>query len=124
MSDLNESQKRIAEHSEGMLVVDAGPGTGKTHTIVRRYVNLISKPDVRSEEVLLLTFTNNAAEEMEQRAKAALSGLDGRGPSKDVRAKTFDAFCLSVVLEFAEDVSEFFDIRESLSRSARAAAYR
>ena len=119
MSDLNESQKKIAEHSEGMLVVDAGPGTGKTHTIVRRYVNIISKPDVRSEEVLLLTFTNNAAEEMEQRAKAAMSGLEGRGPSKDVRAKTFDAFCLSVVLEFAEDVSEFFDIKESLSRSAR-----
>ena len=118
MSELNDSQRRIAEHSEGMLVVDAGPGTGKTHTIVRRYANILSHPDVRSEDVLLLTFTNNAAEEMEVRAKAEMSSRAG-GSAKDVRAKTFDAFCLSVVLDFAEDVSEFFGIRESLSRSAR-----
>ncbi len=101
-----------------MLVVDAGPGTGKTHTIVRRYANLVSRPDVGIDEVLLLTFTNNAAEEMEMRAKAEISSRGGRSIN-DVRAKTFDAFCLSIVLEFAEDVSEFFGIRESLSRSAR-----
>ncbi|MDR2846437.1 MAG: UvrD-helicase domain-containing protein, partial [Candidatus Methanoplasma sp.] len=39
MSDLNPSQKVIAETLDGMIVVDAGPGTGKTHTIVDRYVN-------------------------------------------------------------------------------------
>ncbi|MBR4181858.1 MAG: ATP-dependent helicase, partial [Candidatus Methanomethylophilaceae archaeon] len=52
MSELNEAQAKIAQHSEGLLVVDAGPGTGKTHTIVQRYVNIISKPDVRPDEVM------------------------------------------------------------------------
>ncbi|MBR4227129.1 MAG: UvrD-helicase domain-containing protein [Candidatus Methanomethylophilaceae archaeon] len=119
MSDLNEAQARIAEHSEGFLVVDAGPGTGKTHTIVQRYVNIISKPDVRPDEVLLLTFTNNASQEMEERIKAKLMSIGKSRMNKDVRAMTFDAFCLSVVMDYAEEVSDFFGFSERLSRSAR-----
>ena len=42
MTDLNDSQKKIAlENLEGMVVVDAGPGTGKTSTIVSRYCNIL-----------------------------------------------------------------------------------
>ena len=41
MSDLNEKQLLLANHIDGMVVVDAGPGTGKTHTIVDRYVNMV-----------------------------------------------------------------------------------
>ncbi|MBR6204794.1 MAG: UvrD-helicase domain-containing protein [Candidatus Methanomethylophilaceae archaeon] len=119
MSGLNEAQARIAERLEGFLVVDAGPGTGKTHTIVQRYVNIISKPDVRPEEVLLLTFTNNASQEMEERIKAKLMSMGKSRLCKDVRTMTFDAFCLSVVMEFAEKVSDFFGFKERLSRSAR-----
>ena len=73
MSKLNPSQQAIADFLDGMLVVDAGPGTGKTHTIVERYVNLISREDVTPRDVLLLTFTRNAASEMEERIKKALS---------------------------------------------------
>ena len=43
MSELNTSQQKIADTLEGMIVVDAGPGTGKTHTIVRRYLNLVHR---------------------------------------------------------------------------------
>ena len=42
----NPAQKAISESLEGFYVVDAGPGTGKTFTIVNRYVNIISKPEV------------------------------------------------------------------------------
>ena len=38
---MNERQKEIAEHLEHPLLVDAGPGTGKTATVVQRYMNLI-----------------------------------------------------------------------------------
>ncbi|MBO4797414.1 MAG: UvrD-helicase domain-containing protein, partial [Candidatus Methanomethylophilaceae archaeon] len=117
MSELNGAQRRIAEHSEGMLVVDAGPGTGKTHTIVRRYINLVSKDGVRPEDVLLLTFTNNAAQEMEERIKTALAEEKKFKTAREVKALTFDAFCLSVVMDYAEEVSRFFGIKESLSRS-------
>ena len=57
MSELNDTQKRIAELTEGMVVVDAGPGTGKTHTIVQRYVNIVTKVGVSPSDVLLMTFS-------------------------------------------------------------------
>ena len=51
----NEPQRIIAETLDGTIVVDAGPGTGKTETIVTRYVNLIARKDVEPKDVLLLT---------------------------------------------------------------------
>ena len=77
-----------------MIVVDAGPGTGKTHTIVERFVRMISKPNVSPRDVLLMTFTNNAASEMEERIKRRMTDLRMERDSKLVMTKTFDAFCL------------------------------
>ena len=42
MSELNAEQKQFAEQLEGMIVVDAGPGTGKTHSVTDRYVNMVT----------------------------------------------------------------------------------
>ena len=118
MIEPNDSQKKIRETLEGMVVVDAGPGTGKTHTIVERYINLIKKPDVSPSDVLLLTFTNNAAAEMDERIKARLSELGMSKDSKLVQTKTFDAFCLSIVLDSPDLVSGFFGFKEKLTRAA------
>ena len=118
MSELNEPQTRIADAHEGMIVVDAGPGTGKTHTIVERYVRMISKPNVSPRDVLLMTFTNNAASEMEERIKRRMTDLRMERDSKLVMTKTFDAFCLSIVLDSPDLVSEFFGISERLTRAA------
>lgn len=121
MSDLNDKQKLIAETLDGMIIVDAGPGTGKTHTIVQRYVNLISRENVTPKDVLMLTFTRNAATEMEERIKASLSPGKGCDESyyKQVQVRTFDAFCLSVVMESPEDAGRLFGIEEKLTHSAR-----
>ena len=118
MSDLNQRQSEIADTLKGLIVVDAGPGTGKTHTIVERYVKLISQKDVTPKDVLLLTFTNNAAAEMDERIKTCMAELGMEKDSKLVQTKTFDAFCLSVVLESPELISGFFGIEEKLTRSA------
>lgn len=56
-------QDTFAVSLEGIYLVDAGAGTGKTHTIIRRYENLINK-GVDPKEILLITFTRNAAEKM------------------------------------------------------------
>ncbi|MBQ2762086.1 MAG: UvrD-helicase domain-containing protein [Candidatus Methanomethylophilaceae archaeon] len=63
---LNDNQKQVAETLNGLLMVDAGPGTGKTHTIVERYANLV-KDKVPVRDILMVTFTRNAAEEMKDR---------------------------------------------------------
>ena len=116
--ELNESQKRIAETTEGMIVVDAGPGTGKTHTIVRRYVNILRK-DVDPKDVILLTFTRNAASEMEERIKGKLFECGMSDKSKHLMTSTFDSFCYSIVMESPEAVSRFFGMEEHLTRSSR-----
>ena len=48
---LNESQRKIAETTEGMMVADAGPGTGKTFTVVSRCINILRKKDPAAYKV-------------------------------------------------------------------------
>ena len=132
MSEPNESQKRIINALDGMVLVDAGPGTGKTFTIVNRYSNLLLKRnDVSPQDILMLTFTNNAAAEMEAKIKKRVSEMakdddlseaDRRRfsqYSEKVIAKTFDALCYAIVLDSAENVGKFFGIKERLTRSAK-----
>ena len=132
MSEPNASQKRIIDALDGMVLVDAGPGTGKTFTIVNRYSNLLLKRnDVSPQDILMLTFTNNAAAEMEAKIKKRVSEMakdddlseaDRRRfsqYSEKVIAKTFDALCYAIVLDSAENVGKFFGIKERLTRSAK-----
>ena len=100
----NESQQRIIDTTEGMIVVDAGPGTGKTKTIVSRYSHILELKDengnpIDPRDVLLLTFTNNAAMEMSERLKAMLidSGDIRSTMAKKIQARTFDSFCMNIV---------------------------
>ena len=68
---LNQAQEEVTEHREGALLVIAGAGTGKTRTLIHRYVNLIES-GVSPEKILLLTFTRKAAHEMQERAEKLL----------------------------------------------------
>ena len=69
MSELspNERQQRLIDGTDGLYLVDAGAGTGKTFTVTRRYANIVEQEGVTPEDVLLVTFTNNAAAEMRER---------------------------------------------------------
>ena len=118
MNDLNASQKKIADELDGMIVVDAGPGTGKTHTIVDRFLNILKKENIDTNDVLLLTFTRNAASEMEERIRGRMAGTELSGSSKFIKTSTFDSFCYSVVMESPDAVSRFFRMEEVLTRGA------
>ncbi len=63
----NSQQQKLIDSTDGIYLIDAGAGTGKTFTVTRRYVNILEKKDVELEDLLLVTFTENAAEEMKEK---------------------------------------------------------
>ncbi|HME01269.1 MAG TPA: ATP-dependent DNA helicase [Terriglobia bacterium] len=95
MPGLNPEQRQAVEHGEGPLLVIAGPGSGKTRVITERIFHLLENvPHVHPENILALTYTEKAAEEMKRRVRKALPELP-RLPM----ISTFHAFCYEVLRE-------------------------
>ena len=76
LNGLNPEQKLAATTSEGHIRVLAGPGTGKTRALTARYCYLTETLGVPARNILCVTFTNKAANEMKQRIRAWLGDLD------------------------------------------------
>ena len=96
--DCNREQAQAIEHFEGPLLIAAGPGTGKTHTLTHRVVALIKKRGVSASRILAVTFTNKAAREMRERIEKALADVTGSSLPTIV---TFHALCLSILRDEA-----------------------
>jgi len=89
--DLNDAQWQAVISTARYLLIVAGPGTGKTHTLTGRIARQAADlPPGR--KILAITFTNKAAEEMRQRLDREIPDLDER-----VMTGTFHQFCLSVL---------------------------
>ena len=93
LSQLNQTQQEAVTFSPGPLLILAGPGSGKTRTLIHRAAWLILKKNVSPENLLLLTFTNKAAEEMRERLKKIL----GENKKQLPWAGTFHSFCARVL---------------------------
>jgi DNA helicase II / ATP-dependent DNA helicase PcrA len=108
LSNLTQRQKDAVEHSSGPLLILAGAGTGKTTTITAKIAFMIEKQGIESGKILALTFSREAARNMEQKIRELLE----RGA--DVKVSTFHAFCAELIKDNAEKcrVSEQFTIFE------------
>ena len=73
MFHLNKKQKQAVVFNRGPLLIVAGAGTGKTTVITKRIAYLIEKKKAKPEEILGLTFTDKAAQEMQERVDQLLS---------------------------------------------------
>ena len=89
---LDEGQRRVVEHAGGPLLVLAGPGTGKTTTIVESVVDRIERRGVDPERVLVLTFSRKAAAELRERITARL-----RRTTREPLALTFHGYAYALV---------------------------
>ena len=69
---LSDSQQKIVDATEDNILVIACPGSGKTHTLISRYVKIILNNEIKPEEILLITFTKKAGMEMLNRLSKIL----------------------------------------------------
>ena len=99
LDSLNSEQQRAVTHEGGPLLIVAGAGTGKTTVLINRLVYLITEKKVKPEEILLLTFTEKAAGEIEERADKALPY-----GCFDLWINTFHGFGERVLKEFGLDI--------------------
>jgi superfamily I DNA/RNA helicase len=102
---LDESQRIAATWNQGPLLVDAGPGTGKTRTLVHRIKHLLGNGTLPAS-VLALTFSNKAAEEMRER----LSAMDADA-AIEMWVGTFHAFGLELLTKWPERVGRSAKVR-------------
>jgi ATP-dependent helicase/nuclease subunit A len=107
-ASLTPSQQR-AVAARGNVLVMAGAGTGKTHTLVERCLDLICREQVSLDEILIVTFTEAAATEMRERLRTALESAAARHPRAGLAEQlalfdaahigTLHSFCFRLVRE-------------------------
>lgn len=96
---LNKSQNEAVEYIRGPLLIVAGAGTGKTSVITSKIAYLIENGLAKPEEILALTFTDKAAEEMQAR----VDGMIDIGYS-EIQISTFHAFCQKILERHGLDI--------------------
>lgn len=102
LDSLNETQRQAVTSGSAHTAVIAGPGTGKTKTLVSRIVYLIDERGVKPSEITAVTFTNKAALEMKERIAGALGN---KRSANAVNIGTFHSICLKLISKHGESVS-------------------
>src|SRR5437016_716248 len=94
LSQLNEQQREAVTSADGPLLILAGAGSGKTRVIAHRIAYLIAERGIWPRNILAVTFTNKAAEEMRNRVNKILEGLEiGSAPL----ISTFHSLCVRIL---------------------------
>lgn len=95
----NKKQIEAIQSTEGPVLIIAGPGTGKTYTLVERTIYLIAEKGVKPENIMIATFTEKAAKEIITRITNELDKLDIYVNINEMYIGTFHSICLRILKE-------------------------
>ena len=103
LDTLNDEQKNALLETDGAVLVTAGAGTGKTKLLTHRIAYLIETKKVDPYNILAITFTNKAANEMKSRVEAIVSG------GNRVWISTFHSMCAKILRQDIEKLGSFYN---------------
>jgi ATP-dependent DNA helicase UvrD/PcrA len=98
--DLDAAKHEIIAHDQGPLLVIAGPGSGKTFSLVLRAVNLLLLERAKPSELVACTFTAKAAFELRDRIGEASRKVKYEGDLSELHVSTIHGLCNRILLEF------------------------
>jgi DNA helicase II / ATP-dependent DNA helicase PcrA len=110
-SKANPNQLEAIRATDGPVLIIAGPGSGKTFTLVERIVYLITEKAVKPESLLVVTFTDKAARELTTRISNRLAELNIQFNLNEIYLGTFHSICLRLL----EDFREFTRLKRSFT---------
>ena len=96
---LNEEQRRIVLHDQGPMMIIAGPGSGKTRCLTLRAMNLLLLKKATPQEVVLCTYTEKAAFEMQDRLSSIARRVGYSEDIAQVRIGTIHGICNRIIAE-------------------------
>lgn len=102
LSKLNDEQIKPVLDTEGAVLVTAGAGSGKTRLLTHRIAHLIEDLGVKPYNILAITFTNKAANEMRERLISMLGDKAG-----DIWVFTFHALCIRILRRFIKNLGGY-----------------
>ena len=119
LDGLTDAQREAVVHVEGPLLILAGPGSGKTRVVTHRVAWLLSR-GIPDHQLLALTFTNKAADEMRARVERLV-------PEQSVWLGTFHRFCAQLLRKYAQFVGlqenyTIYDVEDSTRALRRVLA--
>lgn len=98
LDQLNDKQYEAAQQIEGPVLIIAGAGSGKTRTITYKIAHMVKEKNINPRNILALTFTNKAANEMKERAIS----LIGQEYDSIISISTFHSFSLKLLKQYCE----------------------
>ncbi len=108
----NDKQLSVINQINGIYIVDAGAGTGKTHSITQRYLKIL-ETGIEPEDILLVTFTRNASINMKEKV---ISKAESQKRVKiiDAPIQNFDSFCFKIVSKHGLNAPKILGIQDNL----------
>jgi DNA helicase-2/ATP-dependent DNA helicase PcrA len=122
LAELTDPQREAVEHIDGPMLILAGPGSGKTRVVTHRIANLLEH-GVPDRQIVALTFTNKAADEMRERVQHL-------APQSRVWLSTFHRFCARLLRDYGHMVGlgenftiyDTYDSAKALKRTLESEA--